>query len=179
MPPCRAHLPRPSHAPLGSRVPTSLRSLASKHSVTHAYKRDSSASRMGTPPPKRHGRRRAELPLHSPLRSRDRSNTLPRSYRSSKPRVLPRIPSNLAGRPDAAAAADPLCRPRSPPTLSPRLRPPAPSREPLHSLPTVCRPNSGETSLEFRRPRRPLGSGTRLQGEFSFHGPECKARTFL
>jgi hypothetical protein len=45
MPPCRAHLLRPLHAPLGSRVATSLCSLASKLSVAHAYKRGGHASR--------------------------------------------------------------------------------------------------------------------------------------
>jgi hypothetical protein len=72
-----------------------------------------------TPPPRRHGRRRAELPRPSLLRSCDHSSVLPRSYRSSKAHVLPRISWNLAGRLDAAAAADPLRRPRSPPASQP------------------------------------------------------------
>jgi hypothetical protein len=67
----------------------------------------------------------AEPSCRSPLRPHDLSNTLPRSYRISKHHVLPCIPSNLAEHPDAAAAADPLRRLRSPLVLSPRLRPSA------------------------------------------------------
>jgi hypothetical protein len=105
LPPCQAHMSRPPHAPLGSWVPTSLRSLASKHSIARAYKWACGASRAGTPPPEHHGRRRAELPLRSLLRSSDRSNPLPRSYRSSKLRVFLRSPPSLAAHQAAAAGA--------------------------------------------------------------------------
>jgi hypothetical protein len=88
------------------------------------FKRHPSLLAGSTPPPRRHGRRRAELSRPSLLRSSDCSSVMPRSYRSSKARVLPRIPGNLAGMLAAAVATGPLRRPRSPPAF----RPPIPAR---------------------------------------------------
>jgi hypothetical protein len=69
----------------------------------------------------------AELPLLSPLRVLDHSNTSPRPRRSSNPRLLLRFPPSLAGF-RATAMVPPLPRRRcSPETSPPQCRPPATS----------------------------------------------------
>jgi hypothetical protein len=115
--------------------------------------------RARTPAARRHCRRRAKLPLRSHLQSRDLPNTSPRPHRSSNNLLLPHISSSFVERPIAVAAVDPLRRPCSSPVFSPRHRTPANSWEPLDPSPPFPWTNSGETSAEFRCPRRPFVQG--------------------
>jgi hypothetical protein len=105
----------------------------------------------------------AELPLLSPLRVLDHSNTSPRPRRSSNPRLFLRCPPSLAGF-RATAMAPPLPRRRcSPETSPPQCRPPATSWWAPGPIPLLPRPTPPPARQNSGRPRRP-----------SPRGPHCK-----